>query len=65
VKLLRWLKIKILKLLTLTLDWSKLWQIIFVVQLIVGVEHGLNVRARASAVPHGVAIVPNAVVGCS
>jgi len=25
----------------------------------------LNVRARASAVPHGVATVPNAVAGCS
>jgi len=47
------------------LDWSKEWRTIFVVQPIVEVEHELNVRARASVIPHGVAIVPNAAVGCS
>jgi len=47
------------------LGWSKKWQLIFVAQPIAEVEHGLNVRARASVIPHGVAIVPNAAVGCS
>jgi len=55
----------ILKLLTLMLGWSKKWQLIFVAQPIAEVEHGLNARARASVIPHGVAIALNVVAGYS